>query len=350
MYSQHTTSKKSIRSSIIIKLASLAFDSGIFRTGRQFWSKSLTVLNYHRIDDPHQDSFDSFLPNVSAIPAEFSHQMDYLARWFNVISLHELINWLDGHQSLPAYAALITFDDGYLDNYTQAYPILKKYDFPAVIFLTSGHIETDTPFYWDMAAYCFHHTNHDHVLFPESKERSWTNKLERRNVNKAWVESMKNLADSEKQKWINTLPAKLGVSIPKNYFRNLMLSWHQVREMSNNRIEFGSHTINHPILSKIPVDQAYIEINESKVKIETELGQKVRGFAYPNGSKNDINSEIEQLVHQAGYRAAFTLQNGPTSIREVRHNPYAVRRIFISHTHTLPQFALLTNNINRIRN
>ena len=69
--------------------------------------------------------------------------MDYLAKWFNVISLKDLIEWLDGRKNLPPFAALITFDDGYLDNYLSAYPILRQHNFPALIFLTTEHIGTD---------------------------------------------------------------------------------------------------------------------------------------------------------------------------------------------------------------
>jgi len=349
MYSEQTKSTKPIRSSIIKKLTSLAFNTGLIRVGRQLWSKSLTVLNYHRIDDPNQEGFDSFLPNVSAHPDEFNRQMDYLLRWFNVISLRDLINWLDGRHSLPPYAVLITFDDGYVDNYINAYPILKRYKFPAVIYLTSGHIDTDIPFYWDLAAYCFFHTKADHVLFPNGTERFWKNSGELGKISKSWVEAMKTLPETQKQDWVSRLPRQLDVSIPYHYFRKIMMNWDQVREMSGNGIEFGGHTINHPILSRISLDQAKVEIEGSKAVIERELEQRILSFAYPNGKQADLNANLENLVTQAGYRAAFTLLNGPTSLQEARRNPYAIRRIFIGNNHTLPQFATLVNPINRFR-
>src|SRR6185295_13403099 len=158
MYSGRLQTESKSRSSVKRKLIDLAYGTGLIRAGRRLWAKSLTVVNYHRIDDPHRRDFDSFKPNVSATPDDFNEQMDYLAKWFNVISLLDLIEWLDGHKNLPPYAALITFDDGYLDNYTAAFPILRQHDFPALIFLTTEHIGTDAPFYWDMAAYCFRRT------------------------------------------------------------------------------------------------------------------------------------------------------------------------------------------------
>jgi peptidoglycan/xylan/chitin deacetylase (PgdA/CDA1 family) len=112
------------RSSFKDRILHLAFETGLMRAGRGLWGRSLAVLNYHRIDDPHREGFDSFKPNVSATPHEFARQMAYLAKWFNVVSLQEIVDWLDGRRELPRHAALITFDDGYLDNYTSDYPVL----------------------------------------------------------------------------------------------------------------------------------------------------------------------------------------------------------------------------------
>jgi peptidoglycan/xylan/chitin deacetylase (PgdA/CDA1 family) len=340
---------KTLRSRLFKQLVNFIYKTGFTRLGQKFWSKSLTVVNYHRIDDPDQLGLDSFRPNISAHPTAFAQQMDYLGRWFNVVSLKDVVKWLNGEGCLPPYAALITFDDGYLDNYTQAYPILRQCNFPAIIFLTTGHIGTDNPFFWDLVAYSFYHTGSDHVLFPNGQERTWTNTTQRDQICKELIESLKVLPDQEKQFWVNRLPEKLGVSIHQNYFRNLMINWDQVREMHKGGIEFGGHTINHPILSRISLEQALIEIEGSKTRIEKELGEPVLSFAYPNGMSHDLNGKIENLVARAGYRAAFTLQNGPSLLREVKQNPYAIRRIFISHSHTLPRFAIETCWVNRFR-
>ncbi len=337
-------------SRLIKNMASrLVYNDSVIGLGRRVFAKSLTVINYHRIGDPHQPGFDSFRPNISAHPDMFRQQLEYLIRWYNVIEARDLINWLNQEKPLPSNAALITFDDGYLDNYTQAYPILRKYDLPALIFLTSGHIDTDQPFYWDLAAYCFHHTTQDHIAFPDRKEQFWADESEKELVSTAWIESMKKIPNEEKKKWVAQLPQTLKVSVPSNFFRNLMMNWDQIREMNKNRIEFGGHTINHPILSKVPLDEAFNEIDGSRKRIEHELGREVQSFAYPNGMSDNFNSDIEKAVARAKYQAAFTLLNGPTSLQEVRKNHYTIRRIFISHTHTLPQFSLLTNFINRYR-
>lgn len=347
--SSPTKQIKSLRSAFVNQFFDFVHKTGIIRWGRRFYANTLTVINYHRIEELNQPGFDSFLPNVSADPSTFAQQMDYLARWFNVVSQKDFVKWLEGKGKLPPHAALITFDDGYLDNYTQAYPILRQHNFPAVIFLTTEHIATDVHFYWDMAAYCFFHTKHDHVLFPNGKEQTWSNPTEREQVCKAWIESMKNLPDNEKQIWVDRLPEQMEVTLPPNYFRKLMMNWDQIREMQMAGIEFGGHTMHHPILSRITLQQAQEEIEGSKARIEKELGEPVLGFAYPNGMTDDLNLKIQNLVKQAGYQVAFTLKNGPSPFHEVKRNPYAIRRIFISHRHTLPRFAVEICWFNRFR-
>jgi peptidoglycan/xylan/chitin deacetylase (PgdA/CDA1 family) len=337
------------RSSLQRKLLSLAYETGLVRAGRGLWARSLTVVNYHRIDDPFRNGFDSFKPNVSATPEDFDRQLEYLATWFNVVSFSDVVRWLEGQGKLPPYAALITFDDGYLDNYVSALPLLRKHNLPALIFLTTGHIGADTPFYWDLAAYCFSHTRHDHVTFPDGHVESWSDQEQLDRVSKKWVEQMKALPQAEKQKYVENLPAALGVSLPSGFFQSLMMDWDQVRKMQKGGIEFGAHTISHPILTRISLEEARAEIVGSKARIEEELGESVQGFAYPNGQESDFNSELEKIVADSGIQAAFTLLNGPTSQNTVKRNPYTIRRIFISYRHTLPVFATLLSPLNRLR-
>ena len=349
MYLNNVATKKSWRGKLKEALFTFAFHSGLVRFGRGFNRNSLTVLNYHRIDNPDRADFDTFKPNVSARPEDFDRQMDYMARWFNVVSTGQVVDWLRGGKPLPPYAALITFDDGYLDNYTNAYPILRKHKFPAIIFLTANYIESDLPFYWDLIAYCFHHTKLNSVQFPNGTRREWHNRAESEKVSGELIAHLKTLSEDEKRAWVARLPDMLEVSIPVGFFRNLMVSWDQVREMHQNGIEFGGHTMNHPILTRVPLERAKEEIVGSKARVEKELGEETVGFAYTNGLESDYNADIQRVTKEAGCGAAFTLLNGPSSLSEVKREPFAIRRIFISHKHTLPQFAALVSWINRYR-
>lgn len=341
------TAKKIKSSSLGKKLIALAHQTGLFGISHRLWAKSLTVLNYHRIDKPENNP-DTFQPNISATPEEFRRQMLYLSRWFNVVSLQDVTNWLVNKKPLPHQAALITFDDGYLDNYTNAYPILREFKFPAVIYLTSGYIATDRPFYWDLAAYCFHYTKRDHIAFPNGVEKKWKSHQEKSQVLKQWIETLKGLEEVQKKIWVDRLPEILDIAIPQAFFQKLVMNWDQVREMSTNGIEFGAHTITHPILTRIPEQQIREEIQGSKKKIESEIGKPITSFAYPNGMRTDINDIVIKITKNSGFTTAFTLFNGPTSLSEVKKSPYTIRRSFIAHYHTHPQFSMLISPFNRI--
>jgi peptidoglycan/xylan/chitin deacetylase (PgdA/CDA1 family) len=329
--------------------SALAYRTGLPRLGYGLWRRSLTVVNYHRIEDVKRPGVDSFKPNISAHPEDFDRQVGYLKRWFHVIRASQLVDWLDGSGELPDHAALITFDDGYLDNYVHAFPILRQHNLPALIFLTAGHIESDEGFDWDLAAYCFQHTSQASVRFPDGSERGWESDAQRDEVCRQWMESLKALPEPQKKDIARGLPGQMGVSVPPGHFRKLMMNWEQVREMRAGGIEFGGHTLNHPILTRIPLEQAREEIAGSKKRIEQELGEPVLTFAYPNGMADDLNGQVEGAVKQAGYRAAFTLMNGPASLKEVKEKPFAIRRIFISHKHGMPEFAAMLSPLNRLR-
>lgn len=326
----------------------LAFRLGVFESARLLHARSLTVLNYHRIDYFDSPNFDLFRPNVSAAPETFAQQMDYLRARYNVISVERLAAWLKGAAALPPRAALITFDDGYADNLKHAFPILKTRGLSAVIFLTTGFIETARPFYWDWVAYCFHHTRRQTVFLPLLGELRWRSPKERERVMRDWIETLKRLPDEQKNALISELPDLLEVPIPEARFSGLYLTWEQVRAMRRDGIEFGSHTVSHPILTRIPLEQVRRELTESRRKIEQETGSPVVSLAYPNGQAADFSPAVAEAAREAGFSLAFTLLPGPTRYQTVRRGPFTIRRIYIGNNDTLPRFAAKLSGLARL--
>src|SRR6185503_20675749 len=192
----------------------------VFDLARKLTPNLLTVLNYHRIEDPFREGFDTFRPNVSARSSDFAAQMDYVSQKHNVISGTELAAFIKGRHQLPAHAAIITFDDGYYDNYTNAYPILKARDLPAIIFLATGFIGTCSPFFWDLIAYCFFYTKKEHVHLPHLGPQSWVDVSTRDVVVQNLMEALKRIPTFEKQKLSDQLPSILGVALPDDAFKN----------------------------------------------------------------------------------------------------------------------------------
>lgn len=287
------------------------------------WGRNrLTVLAYHRIRNPA--GFPFFAPVISATPSGFRRQMDIVADKFNPISLADLHSWLDGKSQLPPRAALITFDDGYRDNLEFALPILQERGLPAVVFLATDYIDRDRPFFWDAAAFCFRNTDLSHADLPIMGIRSWTSSS---SMSMEWIEAVKRVPAGQKEEAVEQLGEALGVRMPHDAYAGELLTWDEVRAMTDRGVSFGSHTLTHPILTQLPPDQALRELTESRRRIQDELEVPVRSLAYPNGTPADFSSAIEALAQEAGYAAAFTLVPGPARNREVTANPLAIRRI-----------------------
>ncbi len=327
---------------------SIIHKAGAFDISRTLSPRSLTVLAYHRIAYHNLPTFDTFRPNVSATPEDFAAQMDYISTRYNVIAVGDLLAWLHGDRDLPSNPLLITFDDGYYDNYEHARPILQERGMPAVVFLATNHIGSNEPFYWDLAAYCFHHTPQMEAYLPNAGRRSWRSAREREAVMRGWIGSLKGLPDRKKWTAVRALPDALGVSVPDDAFAGLHMSWDNVREMVAAGIDMGAHTQSHPILTRVSREQASIEIAGSRKRIEDEIGQPVTTFAYPNGLAGDFNEGLETMLRSMGFEAAFTLRPGPARPGEVQRRPMAIRRILINHRDTLPRFAAKLAGLPRV--
>jgi len=228
-----------------VLLVSLLASSGVGTraiAGRQYHPANLIdipVLNYHKVDAKYSSA-------LSLSPQEFDEQMSYLyENGYHTITPDQFMAYLKYGRDLPEKPVLVTFDDGYFDNYTQAYFIMKKYGFTGTIFLVTSKIGQDARF----------------------------------------------------------------------------MSWDQVREMQHNGFVFGSHTVNHQPLTNLSPEEAIAELEESSQVMEQQLGSKPRYFAYPSGA---YNQQVEQLVRQTGYRAAFTVRYGQAGLES---DPFAIERI-----------------------
>jgi peptidoglycan/xylan/chitin deacetylase (PgdA/CDA1 family) len=336
------------RSRIFNGVLDSLFRIGLFSAVPRVKPGQLTVLNYHRIDDVSSESFCTYKPNVSASPEMFALQMDYVKKAYNVISVGHLADWLQGKQTLPPRAAIITFDDGYFDNLAYAFPVLRDRGLPAVIFVTTDYMGGSRPFYWDYVAYCIYRTKKDRVRMPSGTYVSWNDSLSRDKVINAWVQSAKYLSTDERARVVDDLSGDLDVAVAENAFEGLYLTWDQIRELSELGIEFGAHTVTHPILTKTPLLQVEKELSGSRRRVLDETGKPVVSFAYPNGGASDFSSDVVGLVGKTGFDLAFTLMPGPCSYEEVRKNPFTIRRVYIGQSDRLPKFAAKLAGIERL--
>ena len=298
-------------------------------TNRLVWPGRALVLMYHRLREDGEclDPFysEGFRLSVNS----FEHQMRHLKKHYTVISLDRLVASLMGEESLPTNAIAITFDDGYRDTYTLAYPILKKYRLPATVFLATGFVGTGELLWYDRVAYLLHQTRCE-TLTLNGTSYSLCTSSERRDAAKRITECFKKISEEQKCELLNDLQRICGVKVDWSDFQ-LALTWEEVREMARNGITFGAHTVTHPILTRVPLDIAEAEILESKLTIEKKIGKPVGLFAYPNGQPLDFDEEIEGLVEPLGFKAAFTTING---LIEATANPFSMKRVCVDSRDT----------------
>lgn len=193
------------------------------------------ILAYHRVTSSGKDPMAVSVENFRA-------QMDYFhGGGYSTLTLGEFLN-AAAQGRKPGKMFVITFDDGYRDNYIYAFPVLKLFGFRATFFLTADFIGKEEIFPWD-------------------RRKNW-----------AGVEE-----------------------------EDLPLTWEQVFEMRKSGMEFGSHTCSHRFLDELTEAEMAEEIFQSKRYLEQQLGTRVVTFCYPSGR---LNQKVKDEVRRAGYLGA----------------------------------------------
>lgn len=311
--------------------------------GRVFGADRLTVLAYHRVTDHTRPGFVGFVGNVSASPAEFSDQMEWVARKYTAVSLEDVAAAALG-ADLPARAVLVTFDDGYQDNLDNALPVLRRIGLPAALFLATDHVGSGEPFWWDRTAEFFWRHAGAEVELPILGHTTWESDGAQ-SLAARWIARAKLLPDDERRAAVAAVTAAAGSDEAP---QGLVMNWYGAREMAAHGVAIGGHTQTHPILTRVPIETAREEISQSKADVEREIGAPAIGFAYPNGGTSDFDDAVVAAVEDAGYRIAFTLVPGPARLREVVADPLRIRRVYVHHGDGLSRFAAKVAGVPRL--
>lgn len=263
------------------------------------------ILLYHRVNPDDDPLFPSTAVTV------FAAQMEYLARTFRVLPLIEIIDRIHQGKGLEPLTIAVTFDDGYRDNYTHAHPVLKKYRLPATVFVATGFTGSNKLMWNDRLARAVRSTDQERVCVSVAG-REWALPLKTRedkvtSLNTV-LEFLKTCPDDQKMKLLDDLVARL--QIGKAGQERLMLDWDELRLMSREGWDIGSHTMSHPILTRIGLSAAAEELQRSKRLIEQELQRPASLLAYPNGKRTDYNQDIKVAAKNAGYVGAVTTLRG----------------------------------------
>jgi peptidoglycan/xylan/chitin deacetylase (PgdA/CDA1 family) len=262
--------------------------------------KNLQILTYHRVNDER----DAYFPATTI--RVFELQMRYLSKNFNILRLEDAVSMMTT-RNLPENSVVITFDDGYRDNYENAFPILRKYGLTATIFLTAGAIGGNGVIWHDRVFSLFRSTRRNVLedLSGSGQIYSLANLESRLKAMHATLRWLRGLSEDGREKGIASLGQALDVDGDCREMA-LMLQWEDVVHLNANGISFGAHTMTHPILSKLSEARAREEILESKKLIQMQIGAPVRTFAYPNGTESDFDHTSINILKEAGFECAVT--------------------------------------------
>jgi peptidoglycan/xylan/chitin deacetylase (PgdA/CDA1 family)/CelD/BcsL family acetyltransferase involved in cellulose biosynthesis len=271
--------------------------------GRMSWRRRTEtcarILYYHRVNNDNDPFFHAISPSL------FEQQMQYIARYYKVVSLSSMLEHLDNGSKDMVMA--VTFDDGYQDNYHNAFPILQRYSVPATIFLTTGTLDSGEPLWFERLALALKTTTRDFIdLEIDLPRRLWLRtEAERLDANGRILAILRTLQDRERRLRLDDILRQLAAN-DDGARRNKMLTWDQIRLMKANGIDFGGHTETHPFISKLTRDEVFSEVCGCKRRVEEQLQAPVKFFAYPNGREEDFGMWNKDVIRAAGYKAAVT--------------------------------------------
>ncbi|MDO8298810.1 polysaccharide deacetylase family protein [Lacisediminimonas sp.] len=274
-----------------------------------------SVLMLHRVQ---ADSREDFRPNRDmAVSPEFLERFiaDAQQRGHTFVSLDRICDALQAGTGRQLLA--LTFDDGYRDNFTLAYPMLKRLGIPFTVYVTTSFPDDEAILWWYAIEQMLQ--QQDEIALADGSVlpcRSSQEKLD------AFV-SLRQL--------IMALPVdRLGDRVNALFehasfdWRNICaaqaLRWTDIDELASDPlVSIGAHTVSHPVLCALPEEQVRAEMRDGRERIEAHIGAPVTHFCYPFGSRNEVGAREFELARQLGFKTATTTRWGNIFPRHRKH-------------------------------
>jgi peptidoglycan/xylan/chitin deacetylase (PgdA/CDA1 family) len=262
------------------------------------------ILTYHSVVDvPLEFDIWTHMP-VSL----FEEHIATISDNAKVVPLSHLVERVvAGH--IDSNIVAITFDDGFRNNFTQAYPILKKYGVPATIYLATDYIGTNKLFWPERVLFQIMKTDKKTIQSGVAGDFSIETPEQKKVAYRQTVNKLKTLPMSDLFSELTKIEGQLKVSYSADdpLFQDLMpLSWEEIKVMEKEGlVSFGGHTASHAILSMISEDEACNEMKKCKRVLKEHLSTEVKTWAYPNGSQADFSSVNKKQLCDLGFNAGI---------------------------------------------
>ena len=271
--------------------------------------RRLTVVSYHRIY-PRLADFPLHNALISATPEEFTREVNYYNRHLDVISISELLAGLEQPSLLPQRPAVITFDDGYADNFEFAVPVLQGTSTSACFFISTDFIGDRTIPWFVQVAMCLNLSKCDRIASPfcNNDPPFCLDVKDRTDVIRRYLVRLKQLPSREIPRHIDYLIEATRVIPGDHVTKRLFMSWDDLRTLVSAGMEIGGHTRSHPVLSRVEeAETLRHEIAGCREDLRRGLGIEPRAFAYPTASSDDQMSEQADLeIRRAGFQVGFS--------------------------------------------
>lgn len=309
-----------------LKIAKLAQALGLIRVlesaSRFRNGPGILIIDHHRIGDGASSIYDRGVFGATA--EKFDQQLRILKSRYNFIGLPECQHYVENPSELKHFLLMLTFDDGFRDNFDIALPILKSHGVSATFFLVTSLIGSSVVPWWDRIAYMVRNAPARAVQlhYPTSATIPLVGdrEISIRNV----LRHFKCSSSVSTDKYLAQIEEVTGVTSPVATERRF-IDWSEARRMLSEGMSIGSHTRSHTILSQLSYDDQILELRHSKQELESQLRTKIDAIAYPVGSRTAFTSNTQRAVAETGYRTAFSKYGGVNAVGSLQ--PYDLRRI-----------------------
>ena len=287
-------------------LLELASGFGLARAWRLLNPSGVPILGLHGVL-PEEETRLFNATGKFLSPSQLKKMVEKLSRSYVFVSMETLIDgWLEGHS--PRKGLLISFDDGCANAHTLVLPLLRKMGIPFSVFVTTGYVDTDKVLWNDLLEFAIFST--DEAVLPAGvlgNSVPLETGTDKSRAVVALKAGLKCLPLDEAAEKVRILCETLQVDDRSPELEHVrFLTSAQITDMAGQGVEFGGHTVTHPILARETRERVRSEVAGCKQHLESWTGRPVRTFTYPNGQPGDFNDMVKQEVRDAGYEAAFT--------------------------------------------
>lgn len=284
---------------------------------RALLRRDVRILAYHRVLESAQpDGFEFDVELISASAAAFREQMLLVRRNFHPLRFDELLACIDSGRAPPRKSVLVTFDDGYDDNYRVAWPILRDLGMSAMFFVSTGHIDSGMPYAYDWLVHMLCATPERALALPEIDMREHVSgpPAMRRALAGKLLDRIKALDAPLQEALIARLEGEWGMARRHGHADCRPMTWAQLREMQRGGMEVGSHGVHHRMLAKLSRTQIEAELWGSAKTLRRELGVAAQVLSYPVGGLDAFDGVVVEAARAAGYRMACSYLAGTSAL------------------------------------